>query len=146
MSRSVLRKIFLCSAILAASSQVAQAQNNPPPKAGNITITCATALPISADGKAALDDALKSYRARQDQSAIDTYKGLIAKNTDVAYAYAGLARIYFRQGNTAEAYSAAQSAAAAAPNSVPRRLFWARCIPPGKITRVRTRISPRLRT
>jgi tetratricopeptide (TPR) repeat protein len=116
MSRSVLRKIFLCSAILAASLQAAHAQNTPPQKTGNITITCATSLPISADGKPALDDALKSYRAEQYQSAIDTYKGLIAKNTDVAYAYAGLARVYLRQGNTAEAYSAAQSAAA--PNSV----------------------------
>ncbi len=123
MSRSVLRTILLCSAILGASSQAAQAQNNPPPKAGNITITCATALPISADGKAALDDAMKSYRARQDQSAIDTYKGLIAKNTDTAYAYAGLARIYFRQGNTTEAYSAAKSATAAAPNSIPAQVI-----------------------
>jgi tetratricopeptide (TPR) repeat protein len=123
MSRSVLRKIFLCSAILAASLQAAHAQNTPPQKTGNITITCATSLPISADGKPALDDALKSYRAEQYQSAIDTYKGLIAKNTDVAYAYAGLARVYLRQGNTAEAYSAAQSAAAAAPNSVPAQVI-----------------------
>jgi tetratricopeptide (TPR) repeat protein len=123
MSRSVLRTILLGSAILVGLSQAAHAQNTPPPKAGSITITCATSLPISADGKPALDDALKSYRAEQYQSAIDTYKSLIAKNADVAYAYAGLARVYFRQGNTADAYAAALSAASAAPNSIPAEVI-----------------------
>jgi tetratricopeptide (TPR) repeat protein len=77
---------------------------------------------VSPEGKAALDDAVKSYHAEQYQAAIDTYKNLIAKNIDTVYAYAGLARVYLRQGKTAEAYAAAQSAVTAEPNTVPAQV------------------------
>ena len=107
---------------IALVSQATVAQSNPPPNTATVTIPCAVDLQISAAGKPLLDDALKSFRAEQEQAAIDTYKNLIAKNIDTPYAYAGLTRIYLRQNKTADAYAAAQNAGAAGPNTIPAQV------------------------
>lgn len=86
------------------------------------TITCANVPAMSGEGKPVLADAAKSADAFQFQTAIDAYHGLIAKKIDVAYAYAGLTRVYLKQNDLAQAVAAAQAANAAAPGSLPAQV------------------------
>jgi tetratricopeptide (TPR) repeat protein len=114
--------MLLLTAILAFAPHLTRAQSNPPQNSSTTTITCAVNLQISTDGKPLLDDATKSYRAHQLEAAADAYNRLIAKSTDLAYAYAGIERVYLRMDKISEAYAAAQSAAAAAPGTIPAQV------------------------
>jgi tetratricopeptide (TPR) repeat protein len=79
-------------------------------------VTPDTAPPLSPQ----LAAALKLYRTGKFGEAIATYNGIIpAGGSEGAAAYAGLARVYLAQKNTAEAYAAAQKAVALTPDRAP---------------------------
>ena len=122
MSRPQPRNILLTAAILFLFFVTFTAEDVFAQTPATVTVTCATAPPVSTEGKPILDDAAKSARADQDQAAIAAYKSLIARNLDVAYAYAGLTRVYLRQDDLGQAIGAAQAASAAAPNSIPAQV------------------------
>jgi tetratricopeptide (TPR) repeat protein len=118
MTRYERRITVFCVFTVLAYSVPAAAQSAPPQNAAAITVNCASVAPLNSDAKPLLDGARKSLDAGQDSAAIDSYKALIAKNLAIAYAYAGLARVYLHENNVAEALAAAQQGANAAPNTV----------------------------
>jgi tetratricopeptide (TPR) repeat protein len=111
----------------ASASPQAGTQPNAAPAAASLgssksgstlcAVTSDTAPPLSSPMAAAL----KLYRTGKLDQAIAAYNEIAASTngSEAAAAYAGLARVYLAQKNTADAYAAAQKAVALTPDRAP---------------------------
>ncbi|HTS11969.1 MAG TPA: aspartyl protease family protein [Candidatus Limnocylindrales bacterium] len=105
-----------CLVLLAAPAGAqTQAKMAPHPSAANPGCTGQPSVPPPPSE--AIQNALRLYRAHKFDAAIQSYKTIIATNTDLGDGYAGLARVYLREKDLDAAFNAATLGIKADPTS-----------------------------
>jgi Flp pilus assembly protein TadD len=109
---------ILTSGVVPARGQQTDKPNQSATQAAPGSATAATpGVASAAPPPSPLTEALHLYRTGKYEAAIEQYNSIIKTNADatVAFAYAGLARVYLKQKKPADAYTAAAKAVDLAP-------------------------------
>jgi Tfp pilus assembly protein PilF len=106
--------------IAAATANSSMHQNASPGASKNGNTVCSVSSDTTPALSAPMTAALKLYRGEKYDQALAAYTAILpVGGAEAAAAYAGIARVYLAQANTAEAYAAAQKAVALTPDRAP---------------------------